>query len=101
MFLLLLCPEELRQITNLKHLLYVVVFVFEQLAPGRQVAVGEDAAGFQQPESVTLKRDRNIDQSFGLSYDTGQKPSGACGVGALETSILSLTQSDCFQSFSI
>lgn len=39
----------------LKHLLNVVVFGFEQLAPGRQVAVGEDAAGLQHPVSMTLQ----------------------------------------------
>lgn len=42
--------------TNLKHLLNVVIFGLEQLAPGSQVAVGEDAAGLQQPVSVTLQR---------------------------------------------
>ncbi len=41
--------------TNLKHFLDVVVFGFEKLAPGGQVAVGEDAAGLQQPVSVTLQ----------------------------------------------
>lgn len=40
--------------TNLKHFLNVVVFSLEQLAPGGQVAVGEDATGFQQPVSMTL-----------------------------------------------
>lgn len=42
--------------TDLKHLLNVIVFGLEQLAPGGQVAVGEDAAGFQQPVSMTLHR---------------------------------------------
>lgn len=44
--------------TYLKHLLSVVVFGLEQLAPGGQVAIGEDAAGLQQPVSVTLQTER-------------------------------------------
>ena len=43
--------------TYLKHLLNVVVFGLEQLTPRGQVAVGEDAAGFQHPVSVTLQAD--------------------------------------------
>lgn len=43
--------------THLKHFLNVVIFGLEQLAPGGQVAVGEDAARFQQPVSVTLQKD--------------------------------------------
>lgn len=39
----------------LKHLLNVVIFRLEQLAPGSQVAVGQDAPGFQQPVGVTLQ----------------------------------------------
>lgn len=42
------------KVTNLKHLVNVAVFVLEQLAPGGQVAVGEDTASLQQPVSVTL-----------------------------------------------
>lgn len=44
---------ELLQI-YLEHLLDVVVFGLEQLAPGGQVAVGQDPTGLQQPVSVTL-----------------------------------------------
>lgn len=50
----------------LKHLLNVVIFRLEQLAPGGQVTVGQDPAGFQQPVSVTLKsRTHNI-KSIGI-----------------------------------
>lgn len=41
--------------TYLEHLVNVVVFGLQQLAPGGQVAVGEDAAGLQHPVSVTLQ----------------------------------------------
>lgn len=41
--------------TYLKHLLDVVVLGLEQLAPGGEVAVGEDAAGLQEPVSMTLQ----------------------------------------------
>lgn len=40
--------------TNLEHFLNVVVFSLEQLAPGGQVAVGEDTTRFQHPVSMTL-----------------------------------------------
>lgn len=39
----------------LKHLLDVVIFRLQQLAPGSQVAVGQDPSGFQQSVGVTLK----------------------------------------------
>lgn len=45
--------------TYLKHLLDVVVLCLEQLAPGGEVAVGEDAARLQEPVSVTLKPNSN------------------------------------------
>lgn len=45
--------------TYLKHLLDVVVLGLEQLAPGGEVAVGEDAAGLQEPVSVTLQPNSN------------------------------------------
>lgn len=38
-------PHLLMTTTHLKHGLNIVVFVFEQLAPGGQIAVGEYAAG--------------------------------------------------------
>ena len=41
--------------TCLKHFLNVVIFGLEQLAPGGEVAVGENAAGFQQPVGVSLQ----------------------------------------------
>lgn len=47
------------KVTDLKHFLNVVVFALEQLAPGGQVAVGEDAARFQQPVGVTLQKKEN------------------------------------------
>lgn len=55
------------KVTHLKHLLNVVVFGLEQLAPGGQVAVGEDATGFQQPVSVTLHRHTNKTISLSAS----------------------------------
>lgn len=59
-----LALKEIMRATNLKHLLNVVVFGLEQLAPGRQVAVGEDTAGFQQPVSMTLQE--NTDRSLSI-----------------------------------
>lgn len=41
--------------TYLKHLVDVVVLGLEQLAPRGEVAVGEDAAGLQEPVGVTLR----------------------------------------------
>ncbi len=57
--------------THLKHLLDVVVLGLEQLAPGGQVAVGEDAAGLQHPVSVTLQTntDTQPNQSINLQTD--------------------------------
>lgn len=43
----------------LKHLLNVVILRLEQLAPGGQVAVGQDPTGLQQPVSVTLQTKRD------------------------------------------
>lgn len=43
------------QVTNLKHFLNVVIFALEELPPRGQVAVGENAARFQQPVCVTLQ----------------------------------------------
>lgn len=40
--------------TYLKHLLNVVVLGLEQLTPGSQVAVGEDATRLQHPVGMTL-----------------------------------------------
>lgn len=53
----------------LKHLLNVGVFGLEQLAPRCQVAVGEDAAGFQHPVSVTLQMDSDatLNQATSIS----------------------------------
>lgn len=39
----------------LKHLLNVVIFRLEQLAPRSQVAVGQDPPGFQQPVGMSLQ----------------------------------------------
>lgn len=39
----------------LKHLLNVVIFRLEQLAPGSEVAEGQDPPRFQQPVGVTLQ----------------------------------------------
>lgn len=57
--------------TDLKHLLNRVVFGLEQLAPGRQVAVGQDAAGFQQPVSVTLQKNAHFNKSISPSSPLG------------------------------
>lgn len=56
--------DEIMKATNLKHLLNVVVFGLEQLAPGGQVAISEDAAWFQQPVSVTLQRNTQTNKSW-------------------------------------
>lgn len=57
--------------TYLKHLLNVVVFGLEQLAPGGQVAVGEDAAGLQHPVSVTLQTNKHKTNSISPLFLSG------------------------------
>lgn len=44
------------QPAHLKHLLDVGVLGLQQLAPGGEVAVGEDPAGLQQAEGMVLRR---------------------------------------------
>lgn len=55
------------KVTDLKHLLNVVVFGLEQLAPGGQVAVGEDSSGLQHPVSVTLQTNTQTNKSISPS----------------------------------
>ena len=47
--------------THLEHCVDVVELGLQQVSPGGQVAVGEDAAGLQQPVGVGLNRGETQD----------------------------------------
>lgn len=41
--------------THLEHLVDVIIFIFQQLAPGSEITVCEHTAGLQQSVSMTLR----------------------------------------------
>lgn len=81
--------------TYLEHLLDVVVFGFEQLTPGGQVAVGEDTAGLQHPVSVTLQTNTDTTTNQSVLYSCWDM------IKRKQTTVSALNEAQCITGASI